>query len=91
MTSVRGRHKIGTIAAAAVLALAFVLLPATAGAVNDEGLLVERLTFRDVLRIYILDRDSFGADALEQDAGGVTNAAKHLAEMFAYTKTSPMR
>lgn len=84
MSSVRGSHKIGT-AAAAVLLLAFILLPVAAGAVNDEGLLVERLTFRDVLRIYTLDRPSFGADALEQDAAGVTNAAKRLAEMFAYT------
>jgi hypothetical protein len=57
----------------------------SASAVNDDGLTVEKLSFRDVLRLYTLDKDSFGTDALETDAGGVTNAAKRLAELFTYT------
>ena len=57
----------------------------TVSAVNDEGLTVEKLSFRDVLRLYTLDRDSFGAAALETDAGGVANASKRLADLFTYT------
>ena len=72
-------------AAGAMLALLLTLLPLTAGAVNDEGLLVETMTFRDVLRLYMLDKDSFGENALDTDGNGITNAAKRLAEMFSYT------
>ncbi|MBR6114859.1 MAG: S-layer homology domain-containing protein [Oscillospiraceae bacterium] len=72
----------------AILVLLFVLsaapVPARA-AVNDEGLLVETLNFRDVLRLYTLDKGSFGADAMQTDAAGVTNAARRLAELFTYT------
>jgi len=67
-----------------LLLLAFVPVRADA-AVNDVGLLVERLSFRDVLRLYTLDKDHFGVDAMATDANGVTNAAKRLAEMFTYT------
>ena len=75
-----------TLAAAAVLALLLALFPVSAaGAVNNDGLTVETMTFRDVLRLYMLDKASFGENALEEDAGGITNAAKRLAEMFAYT------
>ena len=72
-------------AAAIVLALLLTLAPLSAGATNSEGLLVEPMTFRDVLRLYMLDKASFGENALEADANGITNAAKRLAEMFAYT------
>ena len=71
-------------------ALTVLLLTAFAGmsasaAVNDDGLTVEKLSFRDVLRLYTLDKASFGSDALETDGNGVTNAAKRLAELFTYT------
>ena len=71
-------------------ALTVLLLTAIAGisasaAVNDDGLTVEKLSFRDVLRLYTLDKASFGSDALETDGNGVTNAAKRLAELFTYT------
>ena len=74
------------LAAAAVLALLLALLPVSAAAaINSDGLVVETMSFRDVLRLYMLDKASFGENALEEDANGVTNAAKRLAEMFAYT------
>ena len=71
-------------------ALTVLLLTAFAGvsasaAVNSDGLTVEKLSFRDVLRLYALDKGSFGADALATDENGVTNAAKRLAELFGYT------
>ena len=81
-----GRMTRGKRAAAALLAVllaAVCLVPAAA--VNDTGLVVEKLSFRDVLRLYTADRASFGTDALARDENGVTNAAKSLAELFAYT------
>ncbi len=85
MKSIRLAKRILSAALIVLLLLAFVPVRADAAAVNDVGLLVERLSFRDVLRLYALDKEHFGADALETDANGVTNAAKRLAEMFAYT------
>ena len=74
------------VSAAMALLLLLAFAPARAdAAVNDTGLLVERLSFRDVLRLYTLDKENFGADALATDANGVTNAAKRLAELFSYT------
>ena len=73
------------LAAVIVTALLLALCPVAAGAVNNDGLLVESMTFRDVLRLYMLDKASFGEDALAADANGITNAAKRLAEMFSYT------
>ena len=81
--SIRNTKRI--FAAAIVLALLLAAFPIPAGAVNDEGLLVEAMTFRDVLRLYMLDKASFGENALDTDANGITNAAKRLAEMFSYT------
>ena len=72
-------------AAAIVLALLLSALPVSVGAANDDGLTVETMTFRDVLRLYMLDKASFGENALVEDANGITNAAKRLAEMFSYT------
>lgn len=73
------------LAAALVVLLLAAFVPGPAAAANDDGLTVNKLTFRDVLRLYTLDKKSFGTDAMTADAGGVTNAAKRLAEMFAYT------
>ena len=84
MKSNRPFKRIISAALIVLLLLAFVPTRAHA-AVNDVGLLVERLSFRDVLRLYTLDKEHFGADAMAADANGVTNAAKRLAEMFAYT------
>lgn len=72
---------------ALALALAFCLLPAPAAeaAGTGEGLVVERLYFRDILGLYARDRDSFGVDAAVADSQGVTNAARRLAELFTYT------
>ena len=72
-------------AAAILLALLLAVMGVPAAAVNNEGLLVETLSFRDVLRLYMLDKASFGENALAEDANGITNAAKRLAEMFSYT------
>ena len=84
-----GKHSAGKSkkiwAAAIILALLLAALPVGAAAVNDEGLLVETMTFRDVLRLYMLDKASFGENAMQTDANGITNAAKRLAEMFSYT------
>ena len=77
-------RRIVSAAMALLLLLAFAPVRADAAA-TDTGLLVERLSFRDVLRLYTMDKEHFGADALETDANGVTNAAKRLAEMFTYT------
>ena len=76
------------LAAAILLALLLAVMGVPAAAVNNEGLLVETLCFRDVLRLYMLDKASFGENALAEDANGITNAAKRLAEMFdiRYTK-----
>ena len=73
------------LAAAILLALLLAVMGVPAAAVNNEGLLVETLCFRDVLRLYMLDKASFGENALAEDANGITNAAKRLAEMFSYT------
>ena len=81
----RGKLYTRFLSAALIVLLLSACLGVSAGAVNDDGLLVERLTFRDVLRLYTLDKGSFGADALTTDANGVTNAAKRLAELFTYT------
>ena len=85
-TTVRGKIFIKLMAAALTVLLltAFAAAPASA-AVNDDGLMVDKLSFRDVLRLYTLDKDSFGTDALAADESGVTNAAKRLAELFTYT------
>ena len=80
-----GRVFIKLLSAALIVLLLSASLGVSAGAVNDDGLVVEKLTFRDVLRLYTLDKGSFGADAMETDANGITNAAKRLAEMFTYT------
>ena len=85
MRSGRRNYIFKAMTAAMALLLVFALLPVSADAAGDEGLVVERLTFRDVLRLYTMDKAAFGADALAQDDSGVTNAAKYLAEMFAYT------
>ena len=80
------RHFKRIVSAALIVLLLLAFVPTRAhAAVNDVGLLVERLSFRDVLRLYTLDKEHFGADAMAADANGVTNAAKRLAEMFAYT------
>ena len=71
--------------AAMVLALLVAFLAVPAGAENKNGLVVEKLSFRDVLRLYTADRGSFGINALQTDEKGVTNAAKRLAEMFTFT------
>ena len=86
-TAVRGKIFIKLMAAALTVLLltAYVGLSASAVSVNNEGLTVEKLSFRDVLRLYTLDKDSFGTDALVTDGSGVTNAAKRLAELFTYT------
>lgn len=86
MVNRRGRFMTKLLAAALTVLLltAFVGISASA-AVNSDGLTVEKLSFRDVLRLYTLDTSSFGSDALETDANGVTNAARHLAELFTYT------
>lgn len=81
----RRRVYVRLLSAALVVLLLSACLGVSAGAVNDDGLLVERLCFRDVLRLYALDKASFGEDALVPDASGVTNAAKRLAELFTYT------
>ena len=75
------------LAAAAAVAMAAALLPVAALADDEEeeGLVVETLTFRDVLALYASDKDSFGENASETDADGITNAAKRLAEMFTFT------
>ena len=73
------------LAAAVLLALLLAVMGVPAAAVNNEGPLVETLCFRDVLRLYMLDKASFGENALAEDANGITNAAKRLAEMFSYT------
>lgn len=69
------------------LALAFCLLPVpeAEAAGTGEGLVVERLYFRDILGLYARDRDSFGVDAAVTDSQGITNAARRLAELFTYT------
>ena len=87
MTATGRRHNsVRFTAAALVLVLLLAFAPARAqAAVNQEGLLVEQLTFRDVLRLYALDKNSFGVNALDTDDSGVTNAARLLAEMFGYT------
>ena len=79
------RKWIRFLTAAMVLALLFAFLAVPAGAENRSGLVVEKLTFRDVLRQYTVDRASFGTNALQTDDKGVTNAAKNLAEMFTFT------
>ena len=81
-----GRNRIRLLlTAATVLALLFTFLAVPAGAADNNGLVVEKLSFRDVLRLYTADRASFGTDALQTDEKGVSNAAKRLAEMFTYT------
>ena len=79
------RKWIRFVTAAMVLALLFAFLAVPAGAENRSGLVVEKLSFRDVLRLYTVDRSSFGVNALQTDEKGVTNAAKRLAEMFTFT------
>ena len=79
------RSIIRILTAAMVLALMFAFLAVPAGAENKNGLVVEKLSFRDVLRLYTADRSSFGVNALQTDEKGVTNAAKRLAEMFTFT------
>ena len=83
---IRG-HKTGRRVLALVIAMftLFSLLTVSAGAANDNGLVVEKLTFRDVLRLYSADRASFGVDALHVNEKGVANASERLAEMFAFT------
>ncbi len=73
------------LAAALALVLVLAFLPAAVSADNSNGLEVEKLLFRDVLRLYAVNRASFGANALETDANGVSNSAKRLAELFAGT------
>ncbi|MBO6041312.1 MAG: hypothetical protein J6P58_08875, partial [Oscillospiraceae bacterium] len=60
------------LATAVLLALLLAVMPEPAKAVNNEGLLVETMSFRDVLRLYMLDKASFGENALAEDAGGIT-------------------
>ena len=76
-------HRVLSAAAAALLLIA--LLSVNALAADSDGLTVETLTFRDILALYAADRDAFGENASETDGGGVTNAAKYLAEMFTFT------
>lgn len=76
-------YRVLSAAAAALLLIA--LLSANALAADSDGLTVETLTFRDILALYAADRDAFGENASETDGGGVTNAAKYLAEMFTFT------
>ena len=82
-----GREKRGfrILAAALCVLLLCSALPVKASAANQNGLVVDKLSFRDILRLYTADRAHFGADALATDENGVSNAAKNLAEMFAYT------
>ena len=56
-----------------------------ASSANTNGLTVQSANFRDVLRLYISNPESFGIHAMETDEAGVTNAAKSLAGLFAYT------
>ena len=72
------------LAAALVLLLLAAFFPVRADAA-DPGLVVEKITFRDVLRLYTADRSSFGTNALATDENNVANASKRLAEMFAFT------
>jgi len=72
------------VAAALIVLLLAAALPVRAGAA-DQGLVVERLNFRDVLRLYAADRSSFGANALATDENNIANASKRLAEMFTFT------
>ena len=68
-----------------VLVLLAALAAVPAGALNGNGFTVEKLTFRDVLRLYTMNKSSFGADAMATDAYGISNGAKRLAELFGYT------
>ncbi len=74
-----------SVTAAMIVLLLVSLLAAPAGAANSAGLVVEKLNFRDVLRLYSVDRGSFGYEALKTDEQGVANASKRLAELFAFT------
>ena len=72
------------VAAALFVLLLSALLPVSAAAAGN-GLVVESISFRDVLRLYTTNKNSFGVDAMQTDGSGVTNAAKRLAELFTYT------
>lgn len=85
MKSARRSAVYRVLSAAAAALLLIALLSVNALAADSDGLTVETLTFRDILALYAADRDSFGENASETDGEGVTNAAKRLAEMFAFT------
>ena len=86
MKSVRRNTWVRILSAAVALLMIAALLPSSALAADaDDGLVVERLTFRDVLAAYASGKDSFGENAAETDESGVTNAAKNLAELCALT------
>ena len=85
MKSARRSAVYRVLSAAAAALLLIALLSVNALAADSDGLTVETLTFRDILALYAADRDAFGENASETDGGGVTNAAKYLAEMFTFT------
>lgn len=85
MKSARRSAVYRVLSAAAAALLLIALLSVNALAADSDGLTVETLTFRDILALYAADRDAFGENASETDGGGVTNAAKRLAEMFTFT------
>ena len=85
MKSARRSAVYRVLSAAAAALLLIALLSVNALAADSDGLTVETLTFRDILALYAADRDAFGENASETDGEGVTNAAKRLAEMFAFT------
>ena len=86
MKSVRRNTWVRILSAAVALLMIAALLPSSALAADaDDGLVVERLTFRDVLAAYASGEDSFGENASETDESGVTNAAKNLAELCSLT------
>lgn len=72
-------------AAMTILLLLFCAVIPVQAAYSDDGLVVEKMNFRDVLRLYTADKYSFGENAGATDEYGVSNAAKRLAELFAYT------
>ena len=85
MKSARRSAVYRVLSAAAAALLLIALLSVNALAADSDGLTVETLTFRDILALYAADRDAFGENASETDGGGVTSAAKYLAEMFTFT------
>lgn len=68
---------------AVVLLAGLTAVPARAA--GRDGLVVDKLSFRDVMRLYMSNPKEFGTDGGAVDANGVTNSAKRLAEMFTYT------